>query len=92
MVLYESSAVSSRQLPWNNNVRFKEGMPAVFDHALGRLCVINLDSLLNDEYSNGVCDIFSNAANTGLSVSFRLPKTSYIRISTVAISRRKQCL
>ena len=58
----EKSAVPTRQqLP--ANISFNEGVPEDFDNAHGETCLGILDDLLNDVYSNQVCDFFTKGSH-----------------------------
>jgi len=57
----QKSAVPSRyQLP--ANVRFNEGVPEDFGIANGEPCLVILDDLLNDVYSQ-VCEFFTRSGH-----------------------------
>jgi len=60
---WEKTAVPSPNILTNKNVRFNEGVPADFDNARGRPCLVILDDLLNDVYSKRVCDLFTKGSH-----------------------------
>jgi len=56
------SAVPSPILLPKRNVLLIEGVPADFQKARGRPCLVILDDLLNDVYSKKMCDFFLRKA------------------------------
>jgi GTPase SAR1 family protein len=56
----EKTAVPSQL---GENVRFHEGVPDNFDNARGRPCLVILDDLLNDVYSQQVCNLFTKGSH-----------------------------
>jgi len=60
----EKTAVPSPTVLPKKNIRFNEGVPADFDNARGRPCLVILDDLLNDVYSKQVCACSRKAAIT----------------------------
>jgi len=60
----EKTAVPSPTiLPKKKNIRFNEGVPADFDNARDRPCLVILDDLLNDVYSKQVCDLYTKGSH-----------------------------
>jgi len=58
----EKTAVPNQQLAVlkkKKKILYNEGVPADFENAHGRSCLIILDDLLNDAYSKEVCDLFT---------------------------------
>jgi hypothetical protein len=45
------------------NVPFNDGVPENFDNAHGRPCLVILDDLLNDVYSQQVCNLFTKGSH-----------------------------
>jgi hypothetical protein len=58
-----SSALVLRLQAAKRNVQFNEGVPAEFDKAQDRPCLIILDDLLNNVYSKDVCDLFTKGSH-----------------------------
>jgi len=42
---------------------YHEGVPENFGGGVGKLCLVILDDLLNDVYSNQVCDLFTRGSH-----------------------------
>ena len=59
----KQNAVPSRQLAGTKYVRFNEVVPADFDIAKKKQCFIILGDLLNEAYSNDLCDLFLKGSN-----------------------------
>ena len=56
----EKTAVPNQQLVvLKKKIRYNEGVPADFENAHGRPCLVILDDLLNDSYSKELCDLFT---------------------------------
>jgi len=56
----EKTAVPIQQLAvLKKKIRYNEGVPADFENAHCRPCLIILDDLLKDTYSKEVCDLFT---------------------------------
>ena len=59
----ERNAVTSRQLAvLKNKICFNEGEPADIENSSGRTCLIILDDLLNNVYSEDVCELFTKGS------------------------------
>jgi len=60
----EKTAVPNQQLAvLKKKVRYDEGVPSGFENTHGRPCLIILDDLLNDAYSNDMCDLFTKGSH-----------------------------
>jgi hypothetical protein len=58
----EKTAVPAHQLG-KINIRYHEGVPENFDNAHGTPCLVILDDLLNDVYSQQVCNLFTKGSH-----------------------------
>lgn len=45
------------------NIQYQEGLPENFVNAQGKARVLILDDLLNQEYSEAVCDLFTEGSH-----------------------------
>jgi ABC-type glutathione transport system ATPase component len=60
----EKSAVPRRQLDsLHKDVSFHNGVPQNFGIDHGKPCLIILDDLLNEDYSKGICDLFTKGSH-----------------------------
>jgi len=63
-VLEERTAVPTEQsTALGNNIPFNEGVPENFENNNGKQCLIILDDLIDDVYSEEVCNLFSNGSH-----------------------------
>jgi len=58
--------VSYNQLSGLKNIQFQEGLPDNFGNARGKPSLLVLDDLLNQVYSEAVCDLFSHHRNVSV--------------------------
>jgi len=82
------TAVSTQQLSvLRNIISFNEGLPEDFEITQSKLCLINLDDLLNDVYCKVVCNLFTKGSHHRNISVILLPKSSFTRDGTVGIFR-----
>jgi len=59
----EKTAVHYKQLTGLKNIQFQEGLPENFGDARGWPSLLILDDLLNQVYSEAVCELFTNGSH-----------------------------
>ena len=59
----EKTAVPYKQLTGVKNIRFQEGLPETFGNTRGKPSLLILDDLLNQVYSETVCDLFTKGSH-----------------------------
>jgi len=83
------TAVPHQQLAvLKKKIRYNEGVPADFENAHGRPCLIILDDLLNDAYSKEVCGLFTKGSHHRNISVILITQTFSTRDAIVGICRR----
>ena len=59
----EKTSVTYKQLTGVENIQFQEGLPETFGNTCGKPSLLILDDLLNQVYSEAVCDIFTKGSH-----------------------------
>jgi len=82
---YQRTAVPAQELSEiRDDIRFNEGVPENFENKKGKPCLIILDDLLNDVYSEEVCSLYERQSSPKYQCNFDYPK-SFTRDGTVGI-------